>query len=183
MKKKITIAALVFGMILFGIIAYHGYEVYTKRVFFGVFPLFAWVAVDQPIVFNHYHHKEVVKLNCAFCHKHAERYRAAGIPNIEVCRACHATDALCKRPQALKVMEYVQAAKEIPWKRMYKLPEHVVFPHWIHVQNQIECSVCHGFTGVKERPLKMVDRNYMAWCMDCHAKRGGSTDCYACHSS
>jgi hypothetical protein len=31
--------------------------------------------------------------------------------------------------------------------------------------------------------VKMVDRNYMEWCIDCHENRGASTDCYTCHSS
>jgi hypothetical protein len=29
----------------------------------------------------------------------------------------------------------------------------------------------------------MVDRNFMAWCIDCHEKRGADRDCYTCHSS
>jgi hypothetical protein len=36
--------------------------------------------VDQPILFNHIHHKEVAHLNCTFCHRFVERYRVAGIP-------------------------------------------------------------------------------------------------------
>ena len=90
---------------------------------------------------------------------------------------------MSKRPEALKVVEYVKAGKEIPWQRMYELPEFVVFPHWIHIQSGVDCSICHGLTGVKERPVKMVDRNYMEWCLDCHKKRGADIDCYTCHSS
>jgi hypothetical protein len=29
----------------------------------------------------------------------------------------------------------------------------------------------------------MVDRNTMAWCVDCHRRRNADTDCYACHSN
>jgi predicted CXXCH cytochrome family protein len=112
-----------------------------------------------------------------------EEYRVAGIPNIELCRACHSTDAISRRPEALKVVEYVKAEKKIPWVRMYELPEFVVFPHWIHIRNGVDCSTCHGLTGTSERPVKMVDRDYMEWCMDCHRKRGADIDCYTCHSS
>jgi c(7)-type cytochrome triheme protein len=122
-------------------------------------------------------------LNCIFCHRYVEEYRTAGIPNIEICRICHSTDAISKKPEALRVFEYVKALKEISWVRMYELPPHVVFPHWIHIEGGVDCSTCHGFTGVKERPVRMVDRNYMEWCIDCHKKRRAEIDCYTCHSS
>jgi hypothetical protein len=185
MKRKLSFLALVVLILLLAVIAYHRFQVQTKRVFFSIFPIYTWVSVDQPVFFNHIHHKEAVRLNCTFCHRYVERYRAAGIPNIELCRACHLTDAMSKRPEALKVVKYVQEGKEIPWKRMYELPAHVVFPHWIHRERDIDCSTCHGITGTSERPRKMVDsyRNYMEWCMDCHKKRKADTDCYTCHSS
>jgi hypothetical protein len=183
MKKKLIGLAVILGVLLFAVVAYYRFQVTTKNIFFGIFPIYAWTSVDQPIVFNHLRHIETAKLNCTFCHRYVERERVAGIPNIELCQACHSTDAISKRPQAVKVMGYVKTAQEIPWKRMYELPKHVVFPHWVHVQNQIECSVCHGLTGSSERPIRMVDRLYMEWCLDCHKKREASEDCYACHSS
>ena len=183
MRRKLMGLAVIVGVLVVSVIAYHRFEVKTKSLFYGVFPVFAWTSVDQPVVFNHLRHRETAKLNCTFCHRHVERYRSASIPNIDLCRACHSTDAVSKRPQALKVVEYVKAGKQIPWQRMYELPPHVVFPHWVHVQSQIDCSACHGLTGAMERPIKMVDRNYMAFCLDCHEKRGASVDCYTCHSS
>jgi hypothetical protein len=183
MKKKLGLLLGVVLVLLLATVAYYRFRVQTKKVFFSIFPIYAWVSVDQPVLFNHIHHKEAVSLNCTFCHRYVERYRVAGIPNIELCRACHSTDAMSKRPEALKVVKYVQAEKEIPWQRMYELPKFVVFPHWIHIRSGVDCSICHGLTGVKERPVKMVDRNYMEWCLDCHEKRGADTDCYTCHSS
>ncbi len=183
MKKWIVLGIGIVLVLLLSIIAFHRFQVQTKHVFFSLFPIFAWTSVDQPILFNHIHHKEAANLNCTFCHRYVERERIAGIPNIEICRACHSTDAMSKRPEALKVVKYVQAEKTIPWKRMYELPRYVVFPHWIHVQNGVDCSVCHGLTGTKDRPVKMVDRMYMEWCVDCHEKRKASVDCYTCHSS
>ena len=183
MKRFFGIFFVIVLVLLLAIVAYHRYQVKTKSIFYAIFPIYTWVSVDQPILFNHIHHKEAANLNCTFCHRYVERYRVAGIPNIELCRACHSTDAMSKRPEALKVVKYVQADKEIPWQRMYELPRHVVFPHWIHIQSNVDCSICHGLTGLKERPVKMVDRNYMEWCMDCHKKRGADIDCYTCHSS
>ncbi len=183
MKRKLLVATIIVAILLVATIAWHRFRVQTKGLLFTLFPIFSWVSVDQPVLFNHILHKEVANLNCTFCHRYVERYRSAGIPNIEICQACHSTDAISKRPQALKVVEYVKARQQIPWKRMYQLPDFVVYPHSIHIQNGIECSTCHGITGTHERPVKMVDRIYMQWCMDCHEKRGASVDCYTCHSN
>jgi hypothetical protein len=183
MKKFFGFLIAIVLILLLAIIAYHRFQVQTKTIFFSIFPIFSWESIDQPILFNHIHHKEVAHLNCTFCHRYVERDRVAGVPNIELCRACHASDAISKRPEALKVVEYVKAGKKIPWQRMYELPSFVVFPHWTHIQSGVDCSICHGLTGLKERPVKMVDRNYMEWCVDCHQKRRANIDCYTCHSS
>jgi hypothetical protein len=183
MKRFLSFFISIVLILLLAIIAYHRFQNPTKRIFFSIFPIFSWESVEQPILFNHIHHKEAAHLNCTFCHRYVERYRVAGIPNIELCQACHSSDAISKRPEALKVVEYVRAGKEIPWQRMYELPSFVAFPHWIHIQSGLDCSICHGLTGVKERPMKMVDRNYMEWCVDCHKKKGADIDCYTCHSS
>lgn len=183
MKRFLSFFISIVLILLLAIIAYHRFQNPAKRIFFSIFPIFSWESVEQPILFNHIHHKEAAHLNCTFCHRYVERYRVAGIPNIELCQACHSSDAISKRPEALKVVEYVKAGKEIPWQRMYELPSFVVFPHWIHIQSGLDCSICHGLTGVKERPMKMVDRNYMEWCVDCHKKKGADIDCYTCHSS
>jgi len=183
LKKKLAFFIGVALILLLSTIAYHRFRVETKRVLFFLFPLFSRVSVDQPIRFNHIHHKEVAKLDCSFCHRYPGEYRIAGIPNIEICRICHSSDAISKKPEALRVVDYVKKDKKIPWKRMYELPPYVVFPHWVHIQSRVDCSTCHGLTGVKERPLKMVDRNHMEWCIDCHEKGGVDTDCYTCHSS
>jgi hypothetical protein len=183
MKTFFSLFILIALILLLATIAFHGFQYETKKAFFSIFPIFAWKSVDQPILFNHLIHKEKVNLNCTFCHRYVEGYRAAGIPNIEICRICHSSEVFSKRPEALKVFEYVKAGKEIPWVRMYELPKFVVFPHWIHIQSGVDCAICHGFTGVRERPVKMVDRDYMEWCVDCHKKRGADIDCYTCHSS
>lgn len=183
MKRKLGLLLVLLTVCLFSIVAYHRFQATTFRVFYSLFPILSWVTVDQPVLFNHLHHKEIAKLECTFCHRYAGAHRVAGIPNIELCRICHATDAISKRPEALKVVRYVQEGRPIPWQRMYKLPPFVVFQHAAHLRKEIDCSVCHGLTGERERPLKMVDRNTMAWCVDCHQRQQADTDCYTCHSS
>ncbi len=183
MKTGFRLFFIILFILLLVTIAWFRFRVPVKSLIFSFFPILASEPVDQPIRFNHIHHKEVAKLNCSFCHRFVSEYRAAGIPNIEICRACHSTDAISKRPEALKVVEYVKAGRTIPWNRMYELPKFVVFPHWVHIQSQIDCSTCHGLTGVSDTPVRMVDRLYMEWCLDCHKRKGAATDCYACHSS
>ena len=181
--KKIGLGVAVVLILLIATVAWHRFRVPMKSLIFSVFPILRSESVDQPIRFNHIHHKEVARLNCFFCHPYVSEHRVAGIPNIELCRVCHSSDAISKRPEALKVVEYVKAGRKIPWNRMYELPTFAVFPHWIHIKNQIDCSTCHGVTGVSDIPIRMVDRIYMEWCVDCHRKTKASTDCYACHSS
>ena len=183
MKKKVAFLVAIVLVLLLAMVAWFRLRVPMKSLVFSIFPILRSESVDQPVRFNHIHHKEVAKLDCFFCHRFVREYRAAGIPNIELCRICHSSDAISKRPEALKVVDYVRAGKTIPWDRMYELPKFVVFPHWVHLQSQVECSTCHGLTGVSDTPVKMVDRIYMEWCVDCHKKRGADTDCYTCHSS
>ena len=183
MMKKIGFLVAVVLILLIATIAWHRFRVPTKSLLFSLFPILRSEPVDQPVRFNHIHHKEVAHLNCFFCHQHVREHRAAGIPNIELCRVCHSSDAISKRPEAIKVFGYVKEGKQIPWQRMYELPAFVVFPHWVHIKNNVDCSTCHGITGTSDTPMRMVDRDYMEWCVDCHKKRGASTDCYACHSS
>ena len=183
MKKGLIVVIFVVLILLIVTVAWFRFRVPMKSLIFAVFPILKSESVDQPIRFNHIHHREVARLDCFFCHTHVREHRVAGIPNIEVCRVCHSSDAISKRPEALKVVEYVKAGRTIPWNRMYELPKFVVFPHWIHIESNIDCSTCHGVTGVSDIPVRMVDRLYMEWCVDCHKKRGASTDCYTCHSS
>jgi c(7)-type cytochrome triheme protein len=183
MKKHLYISLVIVIVLLLGTIAYYRFRPQTFGLFYTLFPVYARVSVEQPIRFNHIHHKEVAKLDCLFCHRHADQGRSATLPNIELCKACHSTDAVSRRPEALKVLDYVKAGKKIPWRRMYELPSFVVFPHWIHIRNKIDCSHCHGVTGTSDTPVKMIDRDYMPWCIACHEKKEASTDCYTCHSS
>lgn len=183
MKKGVIVLVSIVLILLIGTVAWFRFRVPVKSFIFSIFPILRSEPVDQPVRFDHIHHKEVARLDCFFCHPYVREHRVAGIPNIEICRTCHSTDAISKRPEALKVVEYVKAGKRIPWNRMYELPSFVVFPHWIHIRSQVDCSTCHGLTGISDVPVRMVDRLYMEWCVDCHKKSGAGTDCYACHSS
>ena len=138
-------------------------------------------AVKQPLAFNHKKHleKEVV---CSGCHDTVEKLAAAGKPKLETCMLCHETP-LGQTAAEEQVRQYAARGEEIRWSRLYKLPEHVFFPHQSHVvAGKIECKTCHGAIGESVSPPKRPEINLtMNDCLACHRSRGVTIDCIACH--
>jgi menaquinone reductase, multiheme cytochrome c subunit len=152
-------------------------------VLFIVVRLYARGGVIQPIAYNHKVHIENAGLHCTDCHVHAMDMASATVPSLEVCQNCHSTEPVSKSPEELKVLKYVADKKEIPWIRIYKVPDHVYFSHRRHVTGgKLECAACHGNMNEQTKPVttaflpvKMVN------CMNCHKQRKVSNDCLACH--
>ena len=138
----------------------------------------------QPIAFPHTIHAGQGQIDCQYCHFSAERSVDAGIPPVATCWGCHqlilGTD---ERQQAeiQNVRGYWERQEPIPWVRIYKVPDHVHFPHLRHVAAEVDCATCHGavqeMTVIEEvnQPLSM------GWCVSCHMERGVSRDCAVCH--
>ena len=138
----------------------------------------------QPIAFPHTIHAGVDQIDCQFCHFSAERSVDAGIPPVATCWGCHqfilGTD---ERQQAeiQNVRDYWARQEPIPWVRVYKVADHVHFPHMRHIAAEVDCTTCHGdvqeMTVIEEvnQPLAM------GWCVTCHIERGVSRDCAVCH--
>lgn len=140
--------------------------------------------VRQPIEFNHKKHVQDNGLACDFCHEFYKTQTFAGIPNIEICQNCH-TEDVSNSPEAKKVKGYVERGEHIPWVQMYKVRDHVRFSHRLHVAKEVKCEECHGQTGESTSPMRYrnfakIDKT-MDFCIECHEKRGASTDCNACH--
>lgn len=159
-------------------------------------------AVSQPIRFPHKTHVQELKLECTGCHQRAESGAPAGRPPTALCVACH--QAAKETPETRKILAYGDKGEEIPWKRVWRLPSHVFFPHRVHVTlAKIRCQTCHGpmetLDRPPERPLKALR---MADCVACHEERAGraeggtaretehvkavagrplNTDCNTCH--
>lgn len=143
---------------------------------------YAWNRVEQPIAFNHRVHIEEVGFECTDCHLYAKTGVRATIPNIEICEACHA-DAEDASPGVVRTVEYVERSEPIPWRKVYRVPNHVYFSHRRHTAMAgIACEECHGEVGQRTEP---VDRPAVAptmeRCLDCHDERGASNDCLWCH--
>jgi hypothetical protein len=156
-----------------------------------------WVepAVTQPIEFPHKTHVET-GLQCTNCHDRAEKGAVAGRPPTALCLSCHAgSDGTGE----IRKVQAFEKGGEIPWRRVWRLPTHVYFPHRTHVVvAKVPCQACHGPMESLDRPpahpLKTLT---MKDCIACHEKsdRAGdrrprvvkvrgprlSTDCNACH--
>lgn len=96
--------------------------------------------IIQPIQQNHKIHLESEppkgqeKITCKTCHKYYDTRIVAGRPLLETCLSCHTTSSEKKekKPELDKILEYDKRGEEIPWKRIYNIPDHVFFSHRRH---------------------------------------------------
>lgn len=136
--------------------------------------------IHQPIAFNHKIHADN-DLECSDCHIYYKEHASSGRPSIEICAGCH-EEPQGESKEEKRLIEYIQAGKEVDWQRLYRVPEDVYFSHRRHVVlGSLECMNCHGNIGesikTPARPMK-ID---MEKCMKCHKEKGISNDCFACH--
>ena len=133
----------------------------------------------QPLAFSHKLHAGKNGIPCLFCHRYAPVSPVAGIPAVADCRACHQyifPDA----PEIKKLLGYWDKREPIPWVRVYWLPDHVHFPHMMHIRAHLQCTTCHGEVAGMERITRSVHLK-MGWCLGCHRRHKASIDCWTCH--
>ncbi len=143
--------------------------------------------IRQPVAFSHKTHI-AKKLSCTFCHAGAEKYRLATIPSVTTCMSCHSvvkTDS----PEIQKVKFYSRQGREIPWRRIYRLPgtADVFFNHHRHAAAGVKCLVCHGDVGARDELGRDVN-HVMGFCVQCHRQHRDqfrpaalADDCSTCH--
>lgn len=140
---------------------------------------------SQPIQFPHDTHAGQFLIDCQYCHFSAERSVDAGIPPVATCVGCHQAIPGRNDPaEVAKVLEYHNSGTPIPWKRIYKVADHVKFPHMRHVAAGVTCQTCHGEVqemGVLEEMAPQAGDLRMGWCVSCHLERDASRDCTVCH--
>jgi hypothetical protein len=139
----------------------------------------------QPIAFPHNVHAGTYQMECQYCHFSAERSVDAGIPPVSACFGCHMLIPGTENPGEIeKLKNYFNAGESIPWVRIYKVVDHVSFPHMRHVAAGLACQTCHGQVqemGVIESRAPEWGGNNMGWCVSCHVQMGASRDCTVCH--
>lgn len=133
----------------------------------------------QPVAFSHKLHAGDNGIHCLFCHRYAPKSPVAGIPTMATCRACHLFISP-NAPEIKKLMGYWDKLEPIPWVRVYWLPDHVYFPHMMHIRARLDCATCHGEVAAMERITRSVKLK-MGWCLNCHRQHKASIDCWTCH--
>ena len=133
----------------------------------------------QPLAFSHKVHAGANGIHCLYCHRYAPRSPVAGIPAVADCRACHLFISP-EAPEIKKLLGYWEKREPIPWVRVYSLPDHVYFPHMMHVRAKLDCAACHGEVAGMERIVRKA-RLKMGWCLECHRQKKASIDCWTCH--
>jgi hypothetical protein len=135
------------------------------------FSLLAEPAVRQPIQFPHKTHVQQLKLPCTTCHQRAERDIVAGRPPTTLCLACHSGQETNSQ-EVKKLQAFGERGQEIPWRRVWRLPSHVFFPHRTHVLvAKVKCQTCHGPMETLDRPPARPLRTLsMDDCISCHEK-------------
>jgi hypothetical protein len=139
----------------------------------------------QPIAFPHNTHAGDFQIDCQYCHFSAERSVDAGIPPVANCMGCHTIIQGRNNPEEVnKLREYWQRGEPIPWVRIYKVADHVRFPHMRHVAEDagaFECQECHGTVEEMEVISEVEQPLKMGWCVDCHRENDASVDCTVYH--
>ena len=145
---------------------------------------------EQPINYSHKLHAGQMNIDCQYCHVGVEKGRHAIVPSVNICMNCH-TVARKDRPEIIKLRQYYDSGKPIPWKRIHKVPDYAYFNHSVHVNKGIDCISCHGDIKQMDK-VAQVKPWTMTACLDCHRNpqkfvnyvaniKKGPENCWACH--
>lgn len=136
-------------------------------------------APAQPIPYSHKQHL-ALGLDCKTCHEQPDPGADMGIPAVAKCMSCHKaikTDS----PNIQKLAQYQKDGQEVPWVRVYRIPDYVDFSHKTHLAvAKVTCENCHGPVKEREAIRKESDIS-MAGCMDCHRSHDAPVACDTCH--
>jgi hypothetical protein len=157
-------------------------EAYASQVEYG--------PEGQPIAFPHDRHagsgEGQFQIDCMYCHFSAERSSSAGIPPVATCMGCHAWVSAAgpdgePSPEITKVRGFWERGEPIPWNRIYRVADHVQFPHMRHISAGVDCTACHGPVQEMGVIQEVQQPLTMGWCLTCHLEMGASRDCTVCH--
>jgi hypothetical protein len=143
----------------------------------------------HPIAFPHNTHAgqppDGFQIDCQYCHFSAERSVDAGIPSVSDCMGCHVQLPGRNKPEEVQILrDFWDRGEAIPWVRIYKVADHVRFPHMRHVAKDagaLECQECHGQVEEMEVIEEVEQPLKMGWCIQCHVDNDASIDCTVCH--
>jgi hypothetical protein len=82
----------------------------------------------------------------------------------------------------MKLSEYAESGRPVPWVRVYQVTPGVTWTHRKHLQAGLQCMNCHGDVGQLERMSQTSAVTSMASCISCHQSHNASTVCETCHA-
>ena len=137
---------------------------------------------EQPVAFSHQAHV-AQGLACATCHAGAETTDRATLPPTATCMGCHST-VRTDSAEIRKLAGFHAKQADVPWRRVYRLPEFVYFSHAVHApaDKSMTCESCHGAVRELVVMQKLKDTS-MASCVECHTARAAPTRCDSCHEA
>lgn len=173
------------------------------------FPRALYETKQQPLEFDHkLHAGEKVGAKCVDCHSLSADGRFSGIPDVSQCGTCHVAALTEKASEKKMIEQYITPNRPIPWLVYSRQPENVFFSHATHLKlAKLDCVRCHGEHG-KTTSLRPYQQNRISgysrdiWgqsisrisfkpaqqpgmkmddCTKCHAEKGVTTGCLACH--
>jgi len=165
LDRKVRRALKALGVSLLLGVAYGYYVLWPSNMEAGYQPA-------QPIAYSHKLHAGDMKMDCLYCHSHAEEQAAASVPPLSTCMKCHA-DVQSKdsagrvKPDTQLLLDHWRRQEPVRWRKVSDLADFVYFRHDRHVRTGVQCQECHGTVEAMER----VGRQYgmkMSWCLDCH---------------
>lgn len=135
---------------------------------------------EQPLPYSHKQHL-ALSLTCKDCHTNSDPQGAMGFPSSSKCMTCH---QVVKKdsPAVQKLATFDRNKQEIPWVRVYKLPDFVFFKHKSHADAGVKCEECDGQVAQRDRLFVETDLS-MAGCLSCHRERNAGQDCDYCHDA
>lgn len=120
----------------------------------------------QNASFSHKTHSGKFGISCLFCHTKAETHFYANMPTAKDCMICHI--ALKTESELLKSIIYsYDSINSIGYKKIYDVPDYVMFNHSSHLRSGIDCATCHGAVEQMDS-IYLVRPLTMGWCVDCH---------------
>ncbi len=156
-KIRIRIGAISIWLLLVIISIYIAYDYSISNLNYSP---------SQPLAFSHKAHSEKYGIKCTYCHYTAENSEHSNIPDLNTCMSCHiGVKNISELIEPLNIS--YDADSVIVWKRIYKLPDYVHFPHNAHIRANIDCSSCHGEVE-KIDSMYLSTRLTMKWCNQCH---------------
>ena len=135
----------------------------------------------QPIPYSHKKHL-ALGLKCDFCHANPAPGINMSFPPTAQCMQCH-VEVAKDSPAIMRLAQYDESKKPIPWVRVYAVPAWVYWNHRTHIQAGAKCETCHGQVAGMETMKLATNVTTMQGCVECHQMRDAPVGCGNCHEN